>query len=378
MNLETIWKYYFKSDVTAYLATVEEDQPRVRPMSLISHDDNLYHATMTTYEKVKQIQKNKKIELVISVKTDNRIDPIRAVGRAKIIDDTKTKKDVSTAISWFKFFWNSPDDPAYTLFQLDLEKIFFNNPDDGKKYTIELEGSGSQRRATQVTKHDDWQISSRWLARFSGYLKETAGKEIHDEVIKNIDELKSTASNQEVIDWTIASIDRFDKSVDEDKKHDILTACACQYPKEKLENLQKLYTETKNLTFVHSKLQEQFLADIKENKQLEDEHIKYIVDNNLGVAGTLTDNIIIASKIPKEFQKYLAATDPIEKKYFFCHCPRVRDAIKTSTKISKTYCLCGAGFYRGIWEFILQQPVRVKVLESVLNGDDMCKIEIQL
>jgi predicted hydrocarbon binding protein len=45
----------------------------------------------------------------------------------------------------------------------------------------------------------------------------------------------------------------------------------------------------------------------------------------------------------------------------------VRDALKIKETISPTYCYCGAGFYKGIWEEILQKPVEVKLLESVLK-----------
>jgi predicted hydrocarbon binding protein len=54
----------------------------------------------------------------------------------------------------------------------------------------------------------------------------------------------------------------------------------------------------------------------------------------------------------------------------------VRDALKTGETLSPTYCYCGAGFYQGIWETILQQPVEVELLESVLEGDEVCKVAI--
>jgi len=63
----------------------------------------------------------------------------------------------------------------------------------------------------------------------------------------------------------------------------------------------------------------------------------------------------------------------------YCHCPRVRELIITGGEsFSTTYCYCGAGFYKEIWEHILQRPVRVEVLESVLGGDDLCRIAIHL
>jgi len=51
---------------------------------------------------------------------------------------------------------------------------------------------------------------------------------------------------------------------------------------------------------------------------------------------------------------------------------------KDNLMISTTYCYCGAGFYKGIWEEILQRPVEVEVLESVLSGGEVCKIVIHL
>jgi len=72
-------------------------------------------------------------------------------------------------------------------------------------------------------------------------------------------------------------------------------------------------------------------------------------------------------------------TDPERKRALYCHCPRVRDVLKTSdTRLSTTYCYCGAGFYKGIWEEILQKLVKVKVLETVMKGDDVCKIAVYL
>ena len=47
-------------------------------------------------------------------------------------------------------------------------------------------------------------------------------------------------------------------------------------------------------------------------------------------------------------------------------------------KFPELFCYCGAGFYKGIWEEIIQEEVKVEVLESVLKGDDVCKIAIYL
>jgi hypothetical protein len=88
----------------------------------------------------------------------------------------------------------------------------------------------------------------------------------------------------------------------------------------------------------------------------------------------------LATKIPKSGNliEYFGVSDPQKKQELYCHCPRVRDAIKTDQQLSPTYCYCGAGFYKGIWEEITQQNVEVELLESVLQGDDVCRIAIYL
>lgn len=59
--------------------------------------------------------------------------------------------------------------------------------------------------------------------------------------------------------------------------------------------------------------------------------------------------------------------------------PKVRELIRAVVEpLSKTYCYCGAGFYKGIWEYILQRPVMVEVFKSALHGDDLCRIAIHL
>ena len=99
----------------------------------------------------------------------------------------------------------------------------------------------------------------------------------------------------------------------------------------------------------------------------------------MGMAGRLEGNTITAVKIPKEFHKYFQTEDPREKRYHYCHCPRIREALKSQNKpVDKNYCYCGAGFYRDIWEFILQRPVKVRIVESLLQENEHCKIKIYL
>jgi len=53
--------------------------------------------------------------------------------------------------------------------------------------------------------------------------------------------------------------------------------------------------------------------------------------------------------MPFQFHGFFEATDPKERRYMYCHCPRVRELIRMGGEpFSTTYCYCGAGFYKGI------------------------------
>jgi hypothetical protein len=219
-----------------------------------------------------------------------------------------------------------------------------------------------------------------WLAKFSGCLNRIVGEEIRKEVTKGSEELSSHSSHQEIIDWSKKAMERLDSLVDEEKRKEIMTGCACQYPKSDLQEIRKKYKVTKDIDLVRQMLQEQFESFLKNSLELSGELIEEIVKRGWGSAGVMKGSTIIATKIPKSgyLIEYMNETDPEIKRQYYCHCPRVRDVLKTSETISPTYCYCGAGFYKSIWEEILQQPVEVEVLETVLMGDDTCKIAIYL
>jgi hypothetical protein len=219
-----------------------------------------------------------------------------------------------------------------------------------------------------------------WLAKFSSCLDEIVGEETRKKVMTGSEGLSSHSSRQEVIVWSRQAMERLDSLVDEEKRQEIMTGCACQYPESGLQAIRETYEATQDIDLVHQMLQEQFESFLKDSMGLDDSLVEEIVKRGWGSAGVKTGNTIIATKIPKSgyLVEYMQETDPDKKRQVYCHCPRIREVLKTSGTISPTYCYCGAGFYKGIWERILQRPVEVKVLESVLKGDDVCKIAIVL
>lgn len=219
-----------------------------------------------------------------------------------------------------------------------------------------------------------------WLAKLSGCLDDVAGEQIRRQVLEGAGPLSADADRQDVIDWTRRVMDRLEALLDEKDRRTIMLGCACQYPQAALQPMRQAYQASGDVDRAHQMLQEQFEAFLRDTLQLDEEMVADVVGRGWGAAGVRQGDSIIATKIPKSgfLVEYMAETDPDLRRQYYCHCPRVRDALKTSETLSPTYCYCGAGFYKGIWEEILQQPVEVELLESVLQGDEVCKIAIHL
>jgi hypothetical protein len=226
----------------------------------------------------------------------------------------------------------------------------------------------------------EFNFERAWLMKFSRCLCDIAGEEIRDIVMEGSEALSENADPLEVIHWTQGAMERLGAKVDEEPLKSIMTACACQYPTSDLQDTRREYEARGDIHFAHRMLQEKFEVFLRDSLRLEEELVTQVVERGWGLAGILSGNTIIATKIPKSgsLVEYLMETDPEKKRQIYCHCPRVREAIALSERFPISYCYCGAGFYKGIWEEILQDPVEVEVLESVLSGGEVCKVAIHL
>ena len=196
----------------------------------------------------------------------------------------------------------------------------------------------------------------------------------NDEILKKIidlNELDEVAYSQILI-----------KTLKENLLNDgiksIFCKSACHIPHEKLENVRKVYNETKNIEKARIALEKMFIIDIKQHKNLNDKRLKDILVKRWGAAGLNIDGKIIATKIPSKFHEYFAESDNIKKKYYYCHCPRVRKELLNNSDLDSIYCNCGGGFYQDIWEYITGQDVDIKVLKNLFDGDETCQFEITI
>ena len=60
-----------------------------------------------------------------------------------------------------------------------------------------------------------------------------------------------------------------------------------------------------------------------------------------------------------------------------CYCSLIR-GLPADETISPTYCHCSKGFVKKLWEGILDRPVTVELLQSVMSGAKECKFAVHL
>jgi len=113
-------------------------------------------------------------------------------------------------------------------------------------------------------------------------------------------------------------------------------------------------------------------------QEVTDEVLEYIRSEPEMGGGVRVGNIVYETKIPFLTREYLAESDPTLKRYYYCHCPWARAAVKSGEKVAPIFCNCSAGFHKKPWEGALGQKVQVDVLESVLKGDNRCRFAIHL
>ncbi len=67
--------------------------------------------------------------------------------------------------------------------------------------------------------------------------------------------------------------------------------------------------------------------------------------------------------------------DVIHASYDRCYCGSVN---QTKTAFSPTYCHCSCGWYRQLFETLLEQPVTVELVSSIIQGDESCRFKIMI
>jgi hypothetical protein len=203
----------------------------------------------------------------------------------------------------------------------------------------------------------------RWLESLALGCEQLGGAVLRQQVMAGSESLSADTTIQERIAWVQGAMQKLDAAVSDPwARCRVLNGCAHRFPPVRI---QKMRAEYERLQDIDA------LLDVMR------------ADASVGGLSWYGDplregNIIYETKAPPSPEQYEQAGSDVEKRSLRCYCPIGRVAILEDKTVPETFCNCGAGWYVQLWEGILGKPVRVELLESVLQGGEKCRFAIHL
>jgi general stress protein 26 len=121
------------------IATVEDTSPRLRPMTLVQHGASFYFATGSEAEKVKQLESNPKVEIILQWKEGANNGYIRLNGEAVAETDMETISALYHRFDYFSKLWKAPDDPALVVYRVEAGSYDYMKPGEWASVKIDAE-----------------------------------------------------------------------------------------------------------------------------------------------------------------------------------------------------------------------------------------------
>jgi hypothetical protein len=218
-------------------------------------------------------------------------------------------------------------------------------------------------------------------------LGKIAGEKKRDEIFGKLQLLSPAISNKEKPRFTKELIESFKAKLSPVTCKSALMSNLHNIPSEWFVSHKKKFHELKNidrfLEYLHAEHVKMLDNCRKQGiawyaQFISDEVFKYLKAHPTYYMAPGKD-AIIHERPPYNTQKFLKTTDPVMKRYYFCHCPWVREAIKEgNNEIDTLICNCSAGFGKLIWDVVFEQPVEAFTIESVLAGNQTCRFVIKI
>jgi general stress protein 26 len=111
------------SDPFPELATIDGDQPRVRPVSPVRTDGfTAYVANLKSYHKTAEIAANPKVELCY---LDSHHDQVRITGTAEVVTDRKLLQEIWDSNPLLRQYLVSIDNPQLVIYRIVPNTVRF-------------------------------------------------------------------------------------------------------------------------------------------------------------------------------------------------------------------------------------------------------------
>ncbi len=112
-----------QADRFPHLATIDGDQPRVRPVSPVKTEGfTVFIANLRAYHKTAEIAANPRVELVY---LDDHHDQVRITGTAALVSDRAVLQEIWDANPLLRQYLGSIDNPDLIVYRVDPHQVRF-------------------------------------------------------------------------------------------------------------------------------------------------------------------------------------------------------------------------------------------------------------
>ncbi len=103
------------------LATIDGNQPRVRPVSPVKTDGfTVYVANLRSYGKTAEIAANPRVELCY---LDSHHDQVRITGTAEVVADAAVLEEIWSTNPLLRRYLGTPDNPALIVYRIVPQRV---------------------------------------------------------------------------------------------------------------------------------------------------------------------------------------------------------------------------------------------------------------
>jgi effector-binding domain-containing protein len=201
-------------------------------------------------------------------------------------------------------------------------------------------------------------ILHEWERLFAESTEKVLGAEARRNIMQNVESITPASSFDDYTSWIQGAIERLDAWTGSDeKKCQVVSHCAHIFPQERIDYLRTIYERGEFDDILREMYKDPFWYEKPVRR----------------------GSVLYMRKNPFNPEGYAQAATPTERRKAYCHCSFVHPYLdEIPARLSPTFCFCGAGWYRRLWEGILGQPVKVEHVETLLKGNDQCTLTITL